>query len=394
MTADAASAAPESFRPFRLDVAQSELDDLHARLTATRWPTESPAPGWSHGAPVAYLKELVDYWISEYDWRAEESNLNARPQFTTVIDGSKIHFMHVRSPEPDALPLILTHGWPSTPAEFLDVISPLSDPRSHGADPSRAFHLVIPSLPGYGLSGACELGWGSRRVARAWITLMDRLGYDRFAAGGSEWGTWISREVGALAPDRVVGVHTCGLVTWPSGRDGELDDLSAGDKERLGFGEYYMNQLYGFKLIQSCRPQALAYGLSDSPSGLAAWIASVYKEWTDCVGSPDEAIGRDRLLTTTMLYWLTNTVGSAAQSFAETPNTAEHADLETDVSITDVPTGVAVFPKGVLRPVRRFAERDNNIVWWNEFDSGGSFPAAERPGAVAADIAAFFSTLR
>ncbi|MGH8794814.1 MAG: epoxide hydrolase family protein, partial [Stackebrandtia sp.] len=284
MTAHSSPVSNAEIRPFLLDVPQSELDDLDARLAAARWPAEASDQGWSHGAPVAYLKDLVDYWRRGYDWRAQEARFNAHPQFSTEIDGENVYFLHVRSPEPGALPLIVSHGWPSSPAEFLDVIAPLTDPRSHGGDPSQAFHLVIPSPPGYGLSGPTRrLGWGSSRVARAWAELMRRLGYDRYGACGSEWGTWISRELGAVAPDSVLGVHGCGFVSWPSGREDELDGLDDVERERLAFAEHYMNRLYGYKLIQSSRPQAIACGLTDSPAGLAAWTASVYKDWTDCV---------------------------------------------------------------------------------------------------------------
>lgn len=389
------SAHSEVVREFTLEVPQAALDDLDRRLAATRWPDGPVDADWTYGAPASYLKDLTDYWRHQYDWRAAEAELTRHPQFTTAIDGHDIHFLHVRSPEPQATPLIITHGWPSSPVEYLDVIDLLTNPRAHGGDPADAFHLVIPSLPGYGLSGPTrDNGWGSRRIAGAWVKLMHRLGYRRYGAHGSDWGTWISRELGTMAPAEVIGVHGCGFITWPSGDPEEMAGLDGTDHAKLAFGEHYMSQLYGYKLIQSSRPQALAYGLSDSPTGLAGWIASVYKEWSDCRQTPDEAVGRDRLLTTIMLYWLTNTAGSAARSFVETPDTPDDADLDADVAATDTPTGVACFAKGVLRPVRRFAERDNNIVAWNEYDFGGTFAAAEHPVTVADDITAFFRNLR
>ncbi|WP_199444123.1 epoxide hydrolase family protein [Umezawaea beigongshangensis] len=385
-----------SIEPFHVGFPQADLDDLADRLARTRWPDEVPGLGWSHGAPVSRVRPLAEHWRTTFDWRAQERELNAFPQFTTEIDGQNVHFLHVRSPEPDALPVIVTHGWPSSPLEYLDVIGPLTDPRAHGGDPATALHLVVPSLPGYGLSGpTTETGWGSTRVARAWIELMTWLGYDRFGAQGGDWGSWISREIGVLAPDRVVGVHTNGMITFPVGAPGEFDGLSDADRERLAFGEHYQRELYGFKLIQSSRPAALAYALTDSPAGLLGWTMSVLKEWTDCVDSPEEAIARDRILANVTLWWLTATAGSAARSFVETPDNPDQADLETEVRPTSVPTGVAVFPRDVLRPVRRFAERDHRaIVRWTEHDRGGTFAAAEEPDLFTADVRAFFALVR
>jgi epoxide hydrolase len=383
-------------RPFRLAIPQADLDDLRERLARTRWPDELPGTGWAHGAPLGYLKDLVEYWRTTYNWRDHEARLNEMPQFTTTIDGQNIHFLHVRSPEPDAVPLIVTHGWPSSIVEYLDIIGPLTDPRAHGADPAHAFHLVVPSLPGYGLSGPThEAGWGARRVAETWATLMQRLGYPRYGAQGGDWGTWISRELGVVAPDRVLGVHTNGLITWPSGDPDELAGLTDLEQDRLSFGEYYMRELYGYKLIQSTRPQTLSYALADSPVGQLAWIVGVFREWTDCTDTPEDAVDRDRLLTNVMLYWLTNTAPSSARSFVDTPDTPDDADLETDVPPSTVPTGVAVFPRGILRPIRRFAERDNkNIVHWSEFDRGGTFAAWEEPDLLIDDMRTFFARVR
>jgi len=383
-------------RPFRVQIAQADLDDLHDRIANTRWPADVPDGDWRHGAPVAYLRELAGYWRAEYDWRAHEAILNSYPQFTTEIDGHNVHFLHIQSAEPHALPLIVTHGWPSSIVEYLDIIGPLTDPRAHGADPATAFHLVIPSIPGYGLSGPVdEPGWGSGRVAAAWAELMRRLGYSRYGAQGGDWGSWISRELGRIDAGHVVGVHVNGLPTWPAGDPGELVGLSDVDQERLEFAGYYMKELYGYKLIQSTRPRTLAYSLADSPVGQLAWIVGALKEWTDCVDSPEEAIDRDRILTNVMLYWLTNTAASSARSFVETPDSPEDADLDNDVLPCTVPMGVAVFPRGILRPIRRFAQRDNtNIVHWSEFDGGGTFAAMERPELFAGDVRDFFLRLR
>lgn len=390
------SSTDQEIRRFRIDIPQAALDDLRDRLARTRWPAETPAAGWSQGVPLGYLRELVAYWCTTYDWRKHEARLNEHPQFTTRIDGQLIHFLHVRSPEPDALPLVVTHGWPSSVVEYLDVIGPLTDPRAHGGDPADAFHLVIPSLPGYGLSGPThELRWNTRRIAGAWAELMRRLGYSRYGAQGGDWGTWISRELGLIAPDHVVAVHTNGLLTWPSGDPAELSGLTDVEQRRLQFGEHYLRELYGYKKIQSTRPQTLAYALSDSPVGQLAWIVSVFKEWTDCSDTPEEAVDRDRILTNVMLYWLTNTSGSSARSFVETPDTPEEADLQVDVRPSTLPTGVAVFPRCITAPIRRFAERDNkNIVHWSEFDRGGTFAAMEEPDLFLDDVRLFFRRFR
>ncbi|WP_203982123.1 epoxide hydrolase family protein [Sphaerisporangium rufum] len=370
-------------RPFTIDIPQADLDDLRERLARTRLPAEVPGAGWARGVPVDHLKELVAHWGTTYDWRAHEARINAFPQFVTTIDGQDIHFLHVRSPEPDALPLVLTHGWPGSIVEFLDVIRPLADPRSCGADPADAFHLVIPSLPGYGFSGPLrEGGWELRRIARAWAVLMDRLGYRRYGAQGGDWGSGVSRQLGLADAEHVAGVHLNYLLTFPSGRPGELEGLDDADRERLAGLDRFQNEMAGYLRIQATRPQTLAYGLADSPVGQLAWIAEKFHEWTD------QDIDRDLLLTNVMIYWLTNTGGSSAQLYWE----FMHAWGRPERSET--PTGVAVFPRELALPVRRLAERTDNIVHWSEFDRGGHFAALEQPEALVGDIRAFFRTLR
>ncbi|WP_327582214.1 epoxide hydrolase [Nonomuraea sp. NBC_00507] len=365
-------------RPFRLETDPAELADLRARLERVRWPDEVPGLGWSYGVPLAHLQGLVEHWRTGYDWPAAQSELNAHDQFVTEIDGQRIHFLHVRCADPGALPLLITHGWPSSPVEYLDVIEPLS----------RHFHLVIPSLPGYGLSGPTrETGWGSSRIARAWLQLMTLLGYERFGVQGGDWGTWISREVGVLAPERVAGMHGNGIICFPIGAPGELDGLTEVEQERMAFRERYLTGQYGYKLIQSTRPQTFAYGMADSPVALLAWFASVYHEWSDA------EIDTDRLLTTVMLYWLTNTAGSAARSFVETPDTDQDTSVAWELKPATVPTSISVFPKDILRPIRRFAERDNNIVGWVEHERGGTFAAMEQPETFVADVREFFTAL-
>ncbi|TDB93113.1 epoxide hydrolase family protein [Actinomadura sp. 7K534] len=369
--------------PFRLDVPQEDLDDLAERLDRTRWPDELPGIGWHHGIPLARVKELAAHWRTTFDWRGREAALNAFPQFTTEIDGTNVHFVHVRSPEPDALPLIITHGWPSTVADFLDVIGPLTDPRAHGGDPRDAFHVVIPTLPGFTLSGPTrEPGWGVNRIARAWAVLMDRLGYERYGAQGGDWGWPISTALGAVAGDRVAGVHLNYIGSPPPG-DGAVR-LSEDDQERLERQKAYLASPAGYWQMQATRPQTVAYALTDSPVGQLAWIADKVTEWTD----PASGIDDDRLLTTVMLYWLTGTAGSSARLHKE--NAARGGPPDP----CPVPLGVAVFAHDLVRPVRSLVERVYDVAHWTEFDRGGHFPAIEAPDLLTGDVRAFFRRLR
>ncbi|MGX1807214.1 epoxide hydrolase family protein [Nocardia sp. NPDC055321] len=378
-------------RPFEIAVAQGELDYLNARLDHVRLPDELPGEGWRLGVPTDYLRELITYWRNDFDWRAQEKALNDLPQFTTEIDGQNVHFVHVRSPEPDATPLILTHGWPGSFVEFLDIIGPLTDPRAHGGDPAHAFHLVLPSIPGYGFSGpTTEAGWNVNRVARAWAELMDRLGYERFGAQGGDWGSGISLELGRVVPDRVIGVHVNFLMTFPSGMDGEMDDFEPADFARLGLLEQFQGDFGGYMAIQSTRPQTLAYGLTDSPVGQLAWIVEKFKEWTDSTDRPEDAVDRDRMLTNVMLYWLTGTAASSARFYAEFAASMARGDYPARV---ERPVGVAVFPKDVILPIRKLAVRDANVVHWTEHDRGGHFAALEQPALLVADIRSFFAEL-
>jgi epoxide hydrolase len=384
-------------RPFRIEIPQSDLDDLKRRIAVTRWPQEEiPGTGWARGVPLGYLKELADYWRTSYDWRAAEARLNELPQFVTEIDGTNVHFMHIRSPEADALPLIMTHGWPGTVAEFLDIIKPLTDPVAHGGDRSDAFHLVIPSIPGYGFSGRTgQVGWDTGRVARAWMELMRRLGYDKYAVQGGDWGMPISLRLGLADPRHVAGVHINMCVTFPPPDPSALDGLSEADLARLDFGARFAQDGTGWIRIQSTRPQTLSYALTDSPVGQLAWIAEKYKEWTDSVKVPEDAVRRDDILTAVSIYWLTATAGSSAQLYYESSHT------ETDFARTwagpwplAMPVGVAFFPKDAVRPVRRFAEQIlPTLTHWTEFDRGGHFPALEQPRLLVGDIRKFARSL-
>jgi pimeloyl-ACP methyl ester carboxylesterase len=379
------SPAADALTPFRIDIPQAELDDLHARLDRTRWPDELPGVGWDLGVPLDYLKDLAAYWRERYDWRAHEAELNELPQLTTVIDGQRLHAVHVRSPEPGARPLVLSHGWPGSIVEFLDVIGPLTDPAAHGGDPADAFHVVAPSLPGYGFSGpTAERGWDVPRIAAAVVTLMDRLGYERFGAQGGDWGSMVSRQLGLDAPDRVIGVHLNMLITIPSGDAEEMAALADDDYARLaGLGRYDA-ELSGYMKLQSTRPQTLAYALTDSPVGQLAWIVEKFKEWTDSRDVPEDAVDRDRILTNVMLYWLTGTAGSSARLYHESAASFAHRGRVT------VPTGMAVFPRDIALPVRSIAERAYNIEHWTELDKGGHFAALEQPELLVQDVRAFF----
>jgi epoxide hydrolase len=372
-------------RPFRIDIPQASLDDLRARLARTRWPDELPGVGWDYGIPLETVKELAEYWRTGYDWRVQEQRLNAFAQFTTAIDGQNIHFLHVRSAEPGALPLIMTHGWPGSIVEFMEVIGPLTDPRAHGGDPADAFHLVVPAIPGYGFSGPThDRGWNVSRIARAWDGLMRRLGYRRYGAQGGDWGSSISRELGLIVPEHLIGVHLNMLS--PYARD-EPPGLTEQDKERIERLRRFRSTGSGYGAIQSTRPQTLAYGLTDSPAGQLAWIAEKFGEWTD---GGLTAVDRDQMLTNITVYWLTGTAGSSARLYYE----AVRAGSSGPPAVSTVPTGVAVFPAEIAAPVRRIAEMSNHIVHWTEFDRGGHFAAMEEPDLLVGDVREFFRAFR
>ncbi|ROO86050.1 pimeloyl-ACP methyl ester carboxylesterase [Actinocorallia herbida] len=355
--------------PFRIAVPQADLDDLADRLSRTRWPNEVADAGWDYGFPLARLKELAEYWRTGYDWRAHEAELNELPHFTTEIEGQHIHFVHVRSANPDALALILTHGWPGSFLEFLDVIEPLS----------RDFHLVIPSIPGYGFSGPThEGGWDVVRIARAWAELMRRLGYPRYGAQGGDFGAGISTALGAVAPERVVGVHVNYLPTRPDPDAGLV--FSATDEARLDKIRHLMANRPPFQALQALTPQTIGYALTDSPVGQLAWIAERFAHWTD----PGSRISDDRMLTDISLYWLTATAASSARLHHDTPRRIDPCP---------VPLGVAVFAHDITQSVRPLAERLYPITHWSEFDRGGHFAAMEVPDLLATDIRTFFLPL-
>lgn len=382
--------------PFRIDVPEAHLTDLRRRLAATRWPADDCGPGWERGVPQAYLKELAQYWASGYDWRAAEREINGYPQFTTEIDGTTVHFLHVRSAVPDARPLLLTHGWPGSITEFLDVIGPLTDPAAHGGDPADAFHLVIPSLPGHGFSGPRPgAGWDVKRTAAAWAELMRRLGYGSYYTGGGDWGSLVSLELGRIDAGHVKGAHVCMLLTMPSGDPEEMGRLTPEDLGRLQELGRFDQELSGYMKVQTTRPLTLGYGLNDSPVGQLAWIVEKFHDWNKAVDKPEDEVGRDRLLTNVSIYWLTATAGSSARFYYESG--AYLGALFTPgvkPEPVHVPIGVAVFKNEPALAIRAFAERDYpTIARWSEYEQGGHFAALEQPALFVEDLRAFVRSL-
>ena len=376
----------DTIEEFRIDIPQAELDDLRDRLGRTRWPDQLPGVGWDYGIALDDVRELAEYWRTGYDWRVHERRLNSFPQFTTEIDGQVVHFLHVRSASPGAMPLIMTHGWPGAVVEFMEIIGPLTDPGAHGGDPGDAFHMVVPSIPGFGFSGPTrERGWNVTRVARAWDSLMGRLGYQRYGAQGGDWGSAISRELGVIVPEQMIGVHLNMLSPYVSGDlPADLSDSDRARVERLG---RFRLAGSGYSAIQSTRPQTVGYGLTDSPAGQLGWIAEKFGEWTDGGLS---AVDRDQMLTNISVYWLTRTAGSSARLYYE----AARSRASGPPAPSTAPTGVAVFPEEIAAPVRRLAEQTNNIVHWSEFDRGGHFAAMEEPDLLIGDVREFFRPLR
>jgi pimeloyl-ACP methyl ester carboxylesterase len=362
-------------RPFMIDVPQPDVDDLCARLERTRW--AAPAEE-EYGFPVARLRRLVEYWLDGYDWRAWEARLNTYPQFVTEIDDQQIHFLHVKSAEPGAMPLVLTHGWPGSVVEYLDLIGPLIDPHSHGADRAQAFDVVIPSLPGFGFSGPTrDAGWGTQRTARAWVELMARLGYDRYGAVGNDAGSMISPEIGRLDPEHVAGAHVTQLFSFPSGAPGEMDGLTADEQAALGVLSWFWEHKGAFNMLHSQQPQTLAHAITDSPAGLLAWNGQLF----------DETLDDDFVLTNVTLYWLTGTAGSSIRFYYEDAR----AERRTEPTTVSIALGAAA--DGDFKSIRRFAERDHaNIASWHILPGvTGHYAAHTNPDALAADIRAFFT---
>ncbi|WP_131816748.1 epoxide hydrolase family protein [Nocardia salmonicida] len=373
--------------PFRIDIPQANIDDLNRRLDDTRWPDGVAGVGWSQGIPLDYTRELAGYWRNTYDWRAQEARLNSFPQFRTEIDGHDVHFVHVRSAEPEALPLVLTHGWPGSIVEFLDVIGPLTDPVAHGGRAEDAFHVVVPTIPGYGFSGPA-VGWSTTRAAHAWAQLMAGLGYDRYVAHGEDTGAAISRELAVIDAEHLLALHVTMIASAAvTPETADLDDPA--EKRALELAHRADYELGAYALLQASRPQTLSYALADSPVGQLAWIVERFKDWTDSTDAPEDAVDRDAMLTNVMIYWLNGTAGSSARYYYEGAATWGRAE-----PATDVPVAVAVMPFDLGVPVRRMAERNHNIVRWTEFERGGHFAAMEEPDLIIDDLRATFGDYR
>ena len=368
--------------PFTIDVADDVLDDLRRRLHNTRWPEAELVDDWSQGIPLSYVREVCDYWADEYDWRAREAALNRFDQFITEIDGIDIHFVHMRSPHENALPLIITHGWPGSIVEFHKVLEPLTDPTAHGSDAAHAFHVVVPSLPGFGFSGKpTETGWGVDKIADVFAELMARLGYDRYVAQGGDWGSAITTALGALHPNQCAAIH----VTLAMGLRPKADgDLTREEQRALDRIQYYHDWDSGYSKQQSTRPQTLGYGLVDSPAGQAAWILEKFWAWTDCEGHPENALTRDELLDNIMFYWVGGSGASSARIYWESFGRG----VRHTVSI---PSGFSVFPKEIVPPVRKWVdEYYTDIRHWSELDRGGHFTAFEVPDLYLDEVRSCF----
>lgn len=379
----------DEIRPFRIDIPQAQLDDLRRRLRDTRWPEREAVEDWTQGTPLSYVQQVCAHWAEVYDWRATEARLNAFPQFVTEIDGLDIHFIHARSPHEGAAPLIITHGWPGSIVEFLKVIGPLTDPVKYGGSAADAFHVVAPSLPGYGFSGKpAKNGWGVEKIADTWAALMARLGYTRYFAQGGDWGSAVTTNIGARDPGHCAGIHLNMVTVRPDPET--MNDLTEREKSAIAALQYYQDWDSGYSKEQSTRPQTVGYGLVDSPAGLAAWILEKFWAWTDCDGHPENALTRDEMLDDIMLYWLPGTGASSARLYWESFGRAGGASAPITV-----PVGCSIFPKEIFRASRRWAEkRFPNIVHWNELPKGGHFAAFEQPEVFVDELRTCFRGLR
>ena len=373
--------------PAPIHIDEAALDDLRQRLGRTRLPDAETVDDWSQGLPLAYARELRTTWADAYDWRRAERRINGFGPARTTIDGLGIHFLHHRSPHPDAVPLILTHGWPGSIVEFLEVIEPLTDPTAHGGRAEDAFHVVVPSLPGYGFSDApTTTGWGRDRIADAWAELVRRLGYERFGAQGGDWGSMITAALAVQHPERMVGIHlTLAVVVPPADT---LADMTPAERATLDDFSTYQRWDGGYSTQQASRPQTLGYGLADSPMGQAAWVIEKFWSWTDHDGHPEQAVDRETLLDNVMLYWLTNTATSSARLYWESFH-------DLDARPITVPVGASIYPKEIFRPSRRWLEsRCTDLRYFAEPERGGHFAAMEQPSSFVDEVRAAFAAMR
>ena len=377
--------------PFRIDVSDDVLADLRARLSKTRYPNQIAGSDWDQGTDLTYLQELVRYWVDAYDWRAHETRLNRLEHYATEIDGERIHFLEARSPQPDALPMLISHGWPGSIVEFLDVIDPLCDPAGHGASGTDAFDVVAPSLPGYTFSGpTTRPGWHPRRIAQAYLRLMADLGYQRFGLQGGDWGSIVTANMADLEPARVVGLHL-NFVAVPRPKDEDPSQLSPEEAGAMAAMAAWRRTGIGYQEIQGTKPQTLGYSLEDSPAGLAAWIIEKFRAWSDCGGDIERSFTKDQLLTNVTAYWVTATATSSTRLYYEMRQAGGAAIPQQYV---DVPTGIASYPGEVTRPIRRWVERRYRVTHWAEPPRGGHFAAMEVPDLFVEDVRSFFRTAR
>jgi epoxide hydrolase len=376
-----------AIRPFRIDVSEDVINDLRQRLHATRWPDRETVTDWTQGAPLAWIQDMCRYWADGYDWRAREAKLNRFDQFKTSINGLDIHFIHQRSPHDEARPLLITHGWPGSVVEFHKVIEPLTNPTAFGGDAHDAFHVICPTLPGFGFSGKpTTTGWGVDHIADAWAVLMARLGYDHYFAQGGDWGSAVTRSIGAQHVDHCDAIH----ITLAMGsRPNVVSEPTPEEQRALDGGAHYQAWDSGYSKQQATRPQTLGFGLADSPSGQAAWILEKFWAWTDCGGHPENVLHRDELLDNVMIYWVTNSATSSARLYWESFGRPRRA------STVSIPVGVAVYPKEIVAPVREWMHAEYpNIVHWSEQPKGGHFAAFEQPELFIADVRACFRQFR
>ena len=375
---------------FTVHIPDEAIADLHRRLDHARWPDQVNDADWSYGTDLDYLRELCRYWRSDFDWRAQEKELNRFNQFRTEVDGQVLHFIHQRSRHEDAQPIIITHGWPGSVVEFLKVIEPLIDPEAHGGVAENAFHVVCPSLPGFGFSPAATAsGMDPKRIAALQAQLMAQLGYDSYIAQGGDWGSMISSQMGRQDPEHCRGVHLNMIFAMPpEGEENPMEGVTEAELQAMQRSEQFNKEGMGYFHIQSTKPQTLAYALNDSPVGVAGWIVEKFRAWSDCGGEVEKIYTKDEILTNIALYWFTGTPGSSARIYYETMHS------EQDTSRVEVPTGAAIFPVELVRAPRRWADLSYNIVHWSEMERGGHFAAMEVPKLFVQDVRAFAAVLR
>ena len=381
----------DAITPFRCDIPQDVLDDLRERLRRTRFPDEVNDENWSYGTDLAYLKELCEYWREKFDWRQQEAALNRFDNFKTEIEGLSLHFIHARSPHENAMPLVITHGWPGSVVEFLEIIDPLRDPTAHGGDAADAFHVVCPSIPGYGFSEAArKSGMHPRRVSEIVAQLMARLGYERYGAQGGDWGSMISQGLGIVDPEHCAGIHLNMIFAGPpAGVENPMEGLTPQELANLAEAQRIQNEEMGYFRIQSTKPQTLGVGLNDSPAGLASWIVEKFRTWSDCDGDIESVYTKDRLLANITLYWVTGSITSSTRLYCETTRVTELGSADHDV-----PLGCAIFPKELIRAPRRWVESHFNVKQWTEMPRGGHFAAMEQPELLVEDVRSFFRKVR